>query len=247
MEILTREEQNNFIDSLPDELWCEWVLLMGDITSFYSGIDSMKMRRNDDLNPDDSIARILSLLNTDENKLNIEFFREFFRQEVDDIGGKFKRLKPFPDYYHPKDNLLSKNEDAELTFYFAVKNCISYKNSKKIYDLLTATRLRGYAVGLSGIKGLLLPKYHKDIKTHDLGGQAVANKAELAKNQVLTLWNDRFNNPILTKKGKEEFGRYIYDNPHLITDEQGNSLKKPNGEKYYNSPTTVVNLLPKLK
>lgn len=246
MEILTREEQNIFIDSLPDELWCEWVLLMGDITSFYSGMDSMKITRKDELQPNHGITRILSLLNLDGNRLNIELFREFFRRQVEDIGGTFKRLKPFPDYYHRKDKPLSKNEDAELTFYFAVLNCISYKNSKNIYDLMTATRLRGYAVGLSGIKGLLLPKYHDDIKIHDLGGQAVANKADLAKQQVIALWLNRFDNPKLKpkhKKFKAQLAQWIVENPQIIIDQQGSPLTKNNGEAWYTDKNTISGIL----
>lgn len=245
MEILSRKEQINLINNLSDELWIEWVLLIGDITSFYSGIDVMRLSKEGNNSIDDGVSRILSLLYMNESDLNIEFFRDFFKYEVESVGGRFKDLKPFPEYYDGRDNLLSKAEDAELSFYFAVKNCISYKNSKKINDLITATRLHGYALGLSGIKGLCLPKYHKDIKPHDLGGQVMAKKAELAKNQLFILWNDRFNNPNLIKKGKAEFGRYIYNNPHLITDEQGNTLKKANGDNWYTDPNTISALLPK--
>lgn len=247
MEILSRKEQINLINNLSDELWVEWVLLMGDITSFYSGIDAMRLSKDGNNSIDDGVSKILSLLHMNESELNIDFFRDFFKYEVESVGGRFKDLKPFPQYYNGTDNLLSKAEDAELSFYFAVKNCISYKDSKKINDLITATRLHGYALGLSGIKGLCLPKYHEDIKPHDLGGQVMAKKAELAKQQVLTLWDARFNNPYLKKKGKAEFGRYICNNAHLITDGQGSPLKKANGEDWYTDPNTVSALLPKNK
>ncbi|MBJ9717801.1 hypothetical protein SLJ91_05815 [Acinetobacter pittii] len=246
MEILTREEQINLIDDLPDELWIEWVLLMGDITSFYSGLDSMRFTKVGDKSIDDGVSRILSLLHMNEANLNIEFFRDFFKHEVESIGGKFKKLKPFPAYYNPRDKLLSKSEDVELTFYFAVKNCISYKNSKNIYDLLTATRLRGYAVGLSGINGLLLPKYHDDIKIHDLGGQAVANKADLAKQQVIALWLNRFDNPKLKpkhKKFKAQLAQWIIENPQIIIDQQGSPLTKNNGEAWYTDKNTISGIL----
>ncbi|MFP5085595.1 hypothetical protein [Acinetobacter pittii] len=246
MEILTREEQINLINDLPDELWIEWVLLMGDITSFYSGLDSIRLTKIGDKSIDDGVSRILSLLHMDEANLNIDFFRDFFKYEVESIGGKFKKLKPFPVYYNPRDKLLSKSEDVELTFYFAVKNCISYKNSKNIYDLLTATRLRGYAVGLSGIKGLLLPKYHDDIKIHDLGGQAVANKADLAKQQVIALWLNRFDNPKLKpkhKKFKAQLAQWIIENPQIIIDQQGSPLTKNNGEAWYTDKNTISGIL----
>ncbi|MGE8645074.1 hypothetical protein [Acinetobacter vivianii] len=246
MEILTREEQSNLINDLPDELWIEWVLLMGDITSFYSGLDSMRLTKVGDKSIDDGVSRILSLLHMNEANLNIDFFRDFFKHEVESIGGKFKKLKPFPTYYNPRDKLLSKSEDIELTFYFAVKNCILYKNSKDIYDLLTATRLRGYAVGLSGIKGLLLPKYHDDIKIHDLGGQAVANKADLAKQQVIALWLNRFDNPKLKpkhKKFKAQLAQWIIENPQIIIDQQGSPLTKNNGEAWYTDKNTISGIL----
>lgn len=242
MDISTIEKRNKFIESLSKDLWIEWVLLTADITAFYA-------KTPPQLDADEDTFFILSLLKTDEKDLTIDIFREVFKKHIEQGKGKLRKLRPFPENYSPQNKCLTKSEDAELSFYFAVKACISeFKNdaNKNFFGLSRAIFLHGYAVGLSKTKSLSVISYNEMADTHDLGGQAVANKAELAKQQVVALWINRFDNPSLKpkhKKFKAQLAQWIIENPQIITDQKGNTLTKNNGEAWYTDKNTISGIL----
>lgn len=183
--------------------------------------------------------------NLDADKIRIELLTEReSSKRIELINNLQEIAEQNNDQYRP----LTKNEEAEHCFYWAIHSCrFEFKNDKlKNYlGLPKATFLYGYACGLLGLDSGIYYKLNEDKTAHQQGGEILKNKAEFAKEQVIALWNDRFNNPHLKKKSKAEFGRHIYDHPELIIDENGNTLKKPNGEKYYNDPTYIERLLPK--
>jgi hypothetical protein len=242
MDISTREERNKFIESLSKDLWIEWVLLTTEITAFYAQTPPQ-------LDTDESTFFILDLLKADEKHLTIDIFREKFKRHIEQGEGKLRKLLPFPKNYSPQNKCLTKREEAELSFYFAVRACICEFNNdsnKGIFGLSRAIFLRGYALGLSKTKSLSIVSYYEMADFHDLGGQAVANKADLAKQQVIALWGNRFDNPSLKpkhKKFKAQLAQWIVDNPQIITDQKGNTLTKNNGEAWYTDKNTISGIL----
>lgn len=244
MTIQEREDQNTFIGNLPDGLWIEWVLLTEDITTFYA-------KAPPQLDADESTTFIVNLLKVDEKVLTINIFREMFKGYVEQGQGKLRKLRPFPENYSPQNKCLTKTEDAELSFYFAVRACISeFRNdaNKKLFGLSRAMFLHGYAVGLSKTKSLSIIAYSEMEDAHVRGGQTVAGKADIAKQQVIALWINRFNNPNLEpkhKKFKSQLAQWIVDNPQIITDQNGTILTKNNGEAWYTDKNTISGILSK--
>jgi len=101
-------------------------------------------------------------------------------------------------------------------------------------------------LGLSKAKSLSIVSYNEMADFHDLGGQAVASKADLAKQQVIALWINRFDNPSLKpkhKKFKAQLAQWIVENPQIITDQKGNTLTKNNGEAWYTDKNTISGIL----
>lgn len=242
MDISTTEKRNKFIENLSKDLWIEWVLLTADITAFYA-------KTPPQLDANEDTFFILSLLKTDEKDLTINIFREVFKKHIEQGKGKLRKLRPFPENYSAQNKCLTKSEDAELSFYFAVRACIcEFKNdaNKGLFGLSRAIFLHGYALGLSKTKSVSIISYNEMADTHDLGGQAVANKAELAKQQVVALWINRFDNPSLKpkhKKFKAQLAQWIIENPQIITDQKGNTLTKNNGEAWYTDKNTISGIL----
>lgn len=191
-------------------------------------------------------SRDKKIINPTAEKIRLELFKE------KDTGNRNKLINEL-SRIHENDNphyqALTKNEEAEHCLYWSIRYCRSSLDDKSelVEWLPRATFLYGYACGLLEMNSEIMSYYklNEDKSPQEKGGQVLKNKAEFAKSQVITLWSDRFKNPHLKKKGKAEFGRYIYDNPHLIKDEQGNPLKKPTGENYYNDPKYIETLLPK--
>jgi hypothetical protein len=282
MNIQDREERNNFIESLPNGVWLYLVQLCSTTLDFYSS-------KKPEYNTDSDVGFFLDLLKGKEK--SIDEFRNKFKVYIENNGGKFKELTPFPEYFHPRDKKinnfeadkirttlyfekdktkrselieelnkikeednpdyqsLTKIEEAEHCLFWAIESCrYEFKNDhlNDVLGLPKATFLYGVACGLLGLDVFgTYYKLNEEKTAQQQGGDVLQRRAKLAQQQVVTMWNDRFNNPNLIKKGKAEFGRYIYNNPHLITDENGNTLKKPNGEQYYNDPKYIEGLVPK--
>ena len=173
----------------------------------------------------------------------------YFEKDIEIRSKLINELEAILEDDNPEYQALTKNEEAENCLYWALDACrLEFRNDRLnfFYGLPQATLLYGYACGLLGLD--IFGTYYKlneDQTAQQQGGDVLKRRAELAKQQVLAMWNDRFNNSNLTKKGKAEFGRYVYNNPHLITDENGKILKKANGEQYYNDPKYIESLLPK--
>ena len=241
MTELEQKEIRSYIEELPDDFWTTWVLLTADILEFYAEVKP-------DENIESGMSFIIKLLITPIAEYSIDFFRCAFKTYIESHSGKFKRLASFPDHYTRTDKVLTKKEDAELSFYFAVIHCISAKNNKDnnfTYNIKRANFLHGHAIGLSGIKSSWIPTYHKELKTHDLGGQVLKNKADLAKNRLFALYRNRFHDESLSKRektSKAAFARYIVRNPNLIQDENGYPIEK-NGEPWYTAENTVTGKL----
>ncbi|HBM1864844.1 TPA: hypothetical protein LUJ97_000414 [Acinetobacter nosocomialis] len=245
MDISTIEKRNKFIESLSEGLWIEWVLLTTDITAFYA-------KTPPQLDADENTFFILSLLKTDEKDLTIDIFREVFKKHIEQGKGKLRKLRPFPENYSPQNKCLTKSEDAELSFYFAVKACMcEFKNdtNKRLFGLSRAILLHGYALGLSGIESLTVsPIYYEDKVSNVLGGKAIADKSKLAEIQLFKLWSERFNNPNLTNREKSfqaSFGRYIVKNPEIIKNENGEMLTKNGIDPWYTDPNSVSKAITK--
>lgn len=283
MDILKQEDRDNFVHSIDNGLWWHWMLLILDVKKFYS----LKESDYDEIK--DEIFAI-NLIQDDEN--DIELFREKFKNLIESNNGKFKKLTPFPEYFHPRDKkirnieldvlrvkllmekkeskrtellekinkieefdnpnfkALSKIEEAEHCFFWAVNSIRFHYKDDKMKDFIglpRATFLHGYACGLLQIDGGVYTKLNEEKTAQELGGNVLKNKAQQAKQRIIELWNDRFNNPNLTQRQKTfkaTFARYIYDNPSLITDNKGEVLKKKNGESWYTSPNTISGFLP---
>ena len=65
-----------------------------------------------------------------------------------------------------------------------------------------ATFLYGVACGLLGLDVFgTYYKLNEEKTAQQQGGDVLQRRAKLAQQQVVTMWNDRFNNPNLIKKG----------------------------------------------
>ena len=104
MDILKQEDRDNFVHSIDNGLWWHWMLLILDVKKFYS----LKESDYDEIK--DEIFAI-NLIQDDEN--DIELFREKFKSLIESNNGKFKKLTPFPEYFHPRDK---KIRNIELSF-----------------------------------------------------------------------------------------------------------------------------------
>ncbi len=227
------------------DFYKESIFLFHDCLTFYS--NKFKESRS-------FSVYYLKLIELLENDGSIYEFRRVFHEYIIINNGKPKKMPIFPSYYNPWDCFLTKNQDAELSFYFSWKNLISSKNgdykNDLIKGLLRATFLRGHAIGLSGIKGTFISKFHNDLEAHIKGGKNIQDRSTLAKDQLLKLWNERFSNKELTpnqKTSKAAFARYILERPDLIMDNQGQQLNKANGQAWYTSQNSITNILKNLR
>lgn len=235
----TEKDLQEFFSNIDADVHLILILILELLFNLYTS------RSNIDLDQSKYSIFLMSLINKDFT--NIDDFKGFVYEFLLSNNLDVKEKKAFPKDYAPNNKILTKQQECELSLYFAIKHCQhAYYKEDFNYNLSRANFLYGVCVGLTGnYKSPWLASYFTHKEAHKLGGDVLKDKSALAKSQLLTLWNDRFNNLSLKKKGKAEFARFIYDNPHLLIDNNGNMLKKSNGEPWYTSPESITRLLPK--
>lgn len=111
MNFQEREDQNNFIESLPDGLWLYLLQLCRTTLDSYSS-------KKPEYNTDSDVGFFLDLLKGKEK--SIDEFRDKFKVYIENNGGKFKELTLFPEYFHPRDKKINNFEADKIrtTLYF---------------------------------------------------------------------------------------------------------------------------------
>ncbi|WP_288383146.1 hypothetical protein [uncultured Acinetobacter sp.] len=99
MNIQDREERNNFVLNLDNDLWINWILIVGSTIDFYASNESK-------FNVDDDQIFLLELLLDEVD--SIHDFRNKFKIYIEKNDGKFRELDKFPEYFYPKEALLHK-------------------------------------------------------------------------------------------------------------------------------------------
>ncbi|MDH1004152.1 hypothetical protein [Acinetobacter junii] len=160
-----------------------------------------------------------------------------------------KKLNKFEELDNPEYKALTKIQEAENCFFWAIRSLrLNYKNEKMkdFIGLPRAMFLHGYACGLLGIDSGVYTKLNEDKTAQEKGGEVLKNKAQLAELKLIYLWKQRFNNSELTAKEKinmTSFARYILRHPSLICDSNGIEIKDSEGNPWYGVESTITRKL----